>query len=314
MRCCLVLTDASVLFKVNNFKSENVTKIQSEWNRIADAITKMVELLVEFGFNGETLTSQNATIIIAYYLYNGGERDNDSKHALKMYLVHALLSGIFGSSQDQLLTALRSIFRTEIKDENDNVIGYKGKYKKFSFDEMITHELPTRVSLKIRKTDLDDLLTTRKGSQAFTILSLLYPSLKFSEVLFHQDHIHPFSKFTKNNLCNIGIPDCEYAKWIELRDMIPNLQLMEGQQNRIKSDTNFKEWIDSNYKDVDNKVAYILNNYLPPEKENCYEFAEFTRFFDERRKLIKAKLMSILHISDENQIVNNYYENDESDD
>lgn len=36
MRCCLVLTDAPVLYKVNSFKSENVQKIKDEWTKIAE--------------------------------------------------------------------------------------------------------------------------------------------------------------------------------------------------------------------------------------------------------------------------------------
>ena len=34
MRCCLMLTDAPVVYKVNSFKAENVEKIQREWPSI----------------------------------------------------------------------------------------------------------------------------------------------------------------------------------------------------------------------------------------------------------------------------------------
>ena len=64
MRCCLVLTDGPVLYKVNSFKAENVKKIQTEWPKIAKAIEKTVDLLAEFGFNESVLSSQNATIIM----------------------------------------------------------------------------------------------------------------------------------------------------------------------------------------------------------------------------------------------------------
>ena len=72
MRCCLVLSDSPVVYKVHSFKSENVQRIRDEWPNIAKAVEGMVDLLVGFGFNGDLLTSQNATIIIAYYLYKGG--------------------------------------------------------------------------------------------------------------------------------------------------------------------------------------------------------------------------------------------------
>ena len=51
MRCCLMLTDAPVVYKVNSFKTENVQRIQTEWPKIAEAVRKTAGLLAEFGFN-----------------------------------------------------------------------------------------------------------------------------------------------------------------------------------------------------------------------------------------------------------------------
>ncbi len=96
MRCCLVLSDGPVLYKVKSFKAENVQRIRDEWRKIAKAVKETVDLLVEFGFSGSLLTSQNATIIIAYYIYKGGDLSNESKDGIRKYLIHALLNGIYG--------------------------------------------------------------------------------------------------------------------------------------------------------------------------------------------------------------------------
>ena len=77
MRSCLVLTDSPVLFKVGNFKQENIRKIKNEWKKITNAINNTVDLLAEFGFSGETITSQNAVIPIAYYFVKGGIINNE---------------------------------------------------------------------------------------------------------------------------------------------------------------------------------------------------------------------------------------------
>jgi hypothetical protein len=74
-----------------------------------------VDLLVEFGFSGSLLTSQNATIIIAYYLYKGGEQDEESKLGIRKYLVHALLNGIYGSGQEQVISTLRNAFGCNLR-------------------------------------------------------------------------------------------------------------------------------------------------------------------------------------------------------
>ncbi len=166
MRCCLVLTDTPVLYKVNSFKAENVEKIKKEWEKIASAISKTVDLLVEFGFNGSLLTSQNATLIIAYYIYKGGSLSNESKYGIKKYLVHALLNGIYGSSQDQLIATLRNGFRIEEKTE-DGVTNYKARFTTFSFEELLKIELPSRKSLYISENELDKFLTYRKGINSF---------------------------------------------------------------------------------------------------------------------------------------------------
>ena len=94
MRSCLVLTDCHVIFKVNSFKSENVLKIKTEWPTIKDAIKRTVDLLVEMGINGQNLTSQNAIILIAYYIAKGGVIDSTTKKEFQLYIVHALLKNI----------------------------------------------------------------------------------------------------------------------------------------------------------------------------------------------------------------------------
>jgi len=137
MRCCLVLIDGPVFYKVNSFKAENVQKIRDEWPRIADAISKTVDLLVEFGFSDSLLTSQNATIIIAYYLYKGGDQSNVSKDGIRRYLIHALLNGVYGSAQEQVILTLRKALRegtaTELIDVSKPSTG-----RRFSFDKLLT--------------------------------------------------------------------------------------------------------------------------------------------------------------------------------
>lgn len=121
MRCCLVLTDTTVLYKVNSFKTENVQIIMDNWSKIASSINTTVDLLVEFGFNGSLLTSQNASIIIAYYIYKGGEINNYTKKEIRKYLIHALLNGIYGGTQDQVISTLRNFLRKEIKIGDDKI-------------------------------------------------------------------------------------------------------------------------------------------------------------------------------------------------
>lgn len=292
MRCCLVLTDGPVLYKVNSFRQANVLKIQNEWDQISKAIEKTVDLLVEFGFCGNLLTSQNSTIIISYYLYKNGNFDEGSKSDIKKYLIHALLNGVYGSSQEQLINSLRTAFRKEEID-NDGNIKYVGVYSNFSFDEMLKIKLPLQKSLLVSEVDLDRYLSYTKGAASFFVLSLLYPNLRFSEIAFHQDHIHPASSFSDTNFEILKISKEERLDWISLRDCVPNLQLMEGRQNIIKNATPIANWLDQ--KDEADKTAFLNSNYFPPNAS--LDLSEFMNFFNQRKDILRDRLKNVLKMS-----------------
>lgn len=91
MRACLVLCDLPVIFKVEGFKESNIIKIKDNWDNIKDSLEKTFEIISDFGFSYENLTSNNAVIPIAYYLINGGCYDDTSKQEIKRYLIHSLV-------------------------------------------------------------------------------------------------------------------------------------------------------------------------------------------------------------------------------
>jgi uncharacterized protein with ParB-like and HNH nuclease domain len=302
MRCCLVLTDGPVLYKVNSFKSENVQKIKDEWCKIAEAIDKTVDLLVEFGFSQSLLTSQNATIIIAYYIYKGGLNNDTTKPEIKKYLIHALLNGIYGSSQEQLIAVLRNAFRKSDNDENGNtVFGLRSNL--FSFDELLKIELPSRKSLYVTDIELDNFLTYKKGASSFFVLSLLYPNLRYKEVQFHQDHIHPASKFSKEVFNELGLSNEEREEWLTLRDMIPNLQLMEGRQNESKNATEILTWLSQ--KNKNEQVQFKTSNFFP--EDESLEFSNYKSFFEKRKTRLKEELKKVLAINNNAQISNDEF-------
>jgi len=296
MRCCLVLSDGPVLYKVNSFKAENVQSIRDQWPQIAKAISRTVELLTEFGFSSETLTSQNATIPIAYYIYKGGSLDKDSKSGLRMYLIRALLTRLFGSSQDQLLTHLRSKLRTETNKDKAKFV-LKKEYAKFDFEQFSTGFLPGGRSLKITQLDLDRILEYRKGSSAFAVLQLLYPSLRYREVSFHQDHIHPAARFCKDAFDGLGLSQEERELWTNWRDQVPNLQLLEGMQNQSKNDMPIVDWLAK--MSSNQRESFKTQNHLPVDVD--LKFCSFREFFEARRQVLRVHLQGLLDVTDQVQ-------------
>ncbi|HEY1122261.1 MAG TPA: DUF262 domain-containing protein [Haloferula sp.] len=282
MRACLMLTDAPVLFDVRSFKAENVERIRHQWPQIADALVKMANLLSEFGFDGTTLTSQNATLLIAYHLHKGGALDPKSKEGLRQYLLRSLLLGIYGSSQDQLLTFLRNALKA------DGGTGLKSA--QFDFGALAKLELPQGKSLAVTDDDLERILDSTKGYGGFAVLSLLYPHLRFNEVTFHQDHIHPYSGFSKSFFEKQLLSEEERNEWLSRRDRVANLQLLEGKRNQSKSDQPIIDWF-GDLADHE-AVAYRSTHYFPSDVE--LDFTNFRNFYDARRSLLKAKLGAVL--------------------
>jgi hypothetical protein len=290
MRSCLVLTDCPVLFKVRSFRKENIDRIKNEWVKIKSAVSKSVDLLVDFGFNGDNLTSQNAVIPIAYYFVKGGNSDPRSKTELRRYLIHSLLSKTYGGHGDRVLSGFRESLRKEDADT------YVLKQNNFSLDQLADAKLPGKRSLKITEEDIEQILEYNKGSYTFMVLSLLYPNLKFGQVKFHQDHIHPTSLFTEAKLKKHGIPQKRWEEWQEKKDQLPNLQLMEGRENESKNKTPFKQWLhgtdangNSNVIDID---KFKKDNYLPDGIS--LEFRYFEGFFETRKNLLRKEIKKVL--------------------
>ena len=292
MRSCLVLTDCPVLYKVNSFKAENVQKIRDEWLNIAASIKRVVELLVEWGFDGSTLTSQNAIIILAYYIYKGGGTGQDSKNGMRKYLIHALLNNIFGSSQDQLITLLRNGFRLEEISPAGNKT-YAAKFKTFSFEDILTIPLPQQKHLTISEDDLERFLSRKKGPATFSVLTLLYPNLRYNEVSFHQDHIHPDSGFCQENFKGLGLSKELSECWLECKDQVPNLQLMEGRRNESKNATRLADWL--NAMSEETRDRFKCDNYFPTDT-GC-DFSQFTVFFNQRKEIIRNRLREVLVVA-----------------
>lgn len=293
MRSCLVLTDSPIVFKVKSFKTENVLKIKDQWPEIQDAIRETVDLLVEFGFNRYNLTSQNAVIPIAYYIIKKGKLDRKIKNNIQHYLIHSLLKGIFGGQSDTVLSSLRNALRKEVQAGNQK--RFELKNDEYNFSDILRIKLPANKSLYITSEDIEEFLTYKKGSNTFSILSLLYPQLKFNQVQFHQDHIHPESKFSNSELKTIGLDDEQIKIWQNMKDQLPNLQLMEGKENESKYKKHFEVWFngvdDKGMPNVSDKTHFLRQNYIP--ENTSLEFKNFIDFFIARKESLMGKIKEL---------------------
>ena len=288
LKTALVLTDfTDIAFKVDNFNKSNMEKIECNWENIKRAIKQSVNLVSSFGYAGETLSSNNALIPIAYYLLTIGLPENfvesgttrDNKAKIKKWLIMALLKKAFSGQPDNVIRPIRDIIRENGKND-------------FPISQIIDRFKGTNKSILFAEDDIEEYLLKLKygKSETLSTLMLLYPSLDFSNK-FHEDHMYPKSKFKKPYLRKMGVSEDKLDEYIDAVNDISNLQLLPAQLNEEKLNTDFDVWFNENQSLETDKIQYRSIHYLP---EMEYTYPVFLDFLKERKQLLKSKLENIL--------------------
>lgn len=288
LKTALVLTNfPNIAFKVDNFNKPNMMKIEANWENIKRAIKQSVHLVASFGYTGETLSSNNALIPIAYYLLTIGIPDNfvesgtskDNRVKIKKWLIMALLKKTFSGQPDNVIRPIRDIIR-----ENGN--------NEFPITQIIDKFKGTNKSIQFGEADIDEYLLKLKygKSETLSTLMLLYPSLDFSNK-FHEDHMYPKSKFRKSYLRKMGVPEDKLNTYIDSVNDISNLQLLAAQLNEEKLSTDFDVWFNKQQVTDSDKIQYRTIHFLP---EMEYTYPNFLLFMEKRKQMLRKKLIEIL--------------------
>ena len=242
LKACLMLTGADVRFKVGNFKSDQVVKIQKDWPKIKDCVISTFRLIRRFGINPPSLTSKNAVLPVCYYLFvkmkngralyeeiNNLSRLHEQRGAISQWLYMALLKGVFGGQADTILASMRDVIYDNIASDV------------FPLRAIINRYIATNKDLRFDEADIDKLLEAKHGEvRCRTILHLLFPEMNPTEV-FHIDHLHPRSQFESSVLDSYEFlaRDEDLMKFFSNEahcNSIPNLHLLNHSQNQSKND------------------------------------------------------------------------------
>jgi len=291
LKAALVLADISdVAFKVTNFDTDNMAKIEAKWDTIARSLKLGAQLLADFGFSQRTLTANNVLIPIAYYLMTRGVKDNyltqvaeaDDREAVRTWAVRSLVkAGIWGSGLDTLLRTVRDVISKE---------GKKG----FPLSQIESAMVPLGKSLRFEEDELEALLESEYGHRGtFPILSLLYPGHDLRNE-FHEDHVFPKSIFKRKQLAVAGLSPEQIDRYIEQVNLLPNLQLLEGPFNVQKSAKMPQEWIKEQFPKKIDRNAYISKHDLGTIPSTL---ADFGTFFDDRRTRLASRLRKLLNVT-----------------
>lgn len=288
LKACLVLADfTNIAFKIDNFKKENMIKIEEKWEEITRSIYLAITLLSSFGLNRETLTSHNSVIPISYYLLKIGNPSNFevlSKYELnrkliKKWLLKSLLKKVFGAHPENVYRAIREVI---LQNENGE----------FPHDRIVEKFKGNEKSIVFGGDDIENLFDYEYGqSYTFLALALLSPSLDFRNK-FHIDHIFPKSHFKRTKLKNLGLDNDKLQFFLDNYNSLGNLQLLEGIPNQEKSNMAFSEWIIKTYPNEQDRKDYMVKNFIPVGID--LSLSNFEEFIRQRELLMMEKFKEIL--------------------
>lgn len=292
LKTCLVLSGfPNIAFKVDNFSSSNMLKIETNWEKIKESVRLAFELVSSFGFCNENLRSNNTVTPIAYYLMLRGNPHNiiysneeiDNRNKIKSWMIRTILKRTFSGAPEGVITRMRKIF-----DDNTDV-------HSFPLETIIDSFRTGWKSLTFTEEEIDDLLTLSYKNQkadVFATLMLLYPSLNYRNAI-DIDHMYPKSKFTTAKLKEERIPEYQIAYYIDMVNNICNLQLIYHPDNNEKKDSDFETWFDAYNRTNEDKLTYRKLNYLP---SISYTYKNFGKFIEERKLLLKEALCKLLDV------------------
>lgn len=276
MRLALVLVDAATNLKIQSLTKKTVLEIRKNWDNIKSAAERMAQVISDIGLSDATLTSYNATVPIVYYLYKGGKLDStDAKKEVRKFLSVAMAKRLFGVASNRALNSTRTALQ-------------KINCSKTAFSLSLFKEVTLTAgrSFKVTKDDIDYWLDTyEKGQNTYVLLAMLYPHLKLNQVDFHQDHCHPHVGFETRRIKPLNLSEEKIKDWQRKRNLLPNLQFLEGSENERKNKTPLIDWINQG-----NTIEYCPQGI-------SFELKDFDDFFKERRILVKKQLFELFDLT-----------------
>lgn len=284
MKACLVLSDLPNAYKVSNFNKSNLELIRRNWDGIKSALETTVRLINDFGIDRDTLTSSNALLPVAYYIFRTNIRFNatdavssDAIAAISRWLIKALLGSTFGGSSDNTIALSRKIIQESMMlsdkfPERDLLIGLR-KHSQIDFTD---------------SRSLDDLFSIKYSDKGcFLALSLLYPNKRWGTAQYHIDHIFPQAQFAKAKLLSNGVSEWAIDAFISSKDCLANLQLLPSVDNIEKSDTDFSTWIRS-------RTNEFSMQHSIPNDATLHRIESFLEFIKERESLLRNHFSMVL--------------------
>ncbi len=287
----LYLFHNNIKFQINSFDKDFIKSIEAKWEGIKNAFVETFKLLRSFGFEGRTLSSNNAVLPILYFIYHkdltnsivDSVKCSENRALIKKWLLRAIILKPFSGSSDTVLSNTRKAF---IKDFKQNGSFFDREIELFPLEEI---EKEAKYAQIVDEEYLENnIIEWRKNSpEAFAALSLLYPNLDYKNNNFHRDHLHPESAYKEYEKLYKDTNDhISFA----IYDSLPNLQMLDANENKSKNNKPLEQWVNEK---CNRDRKEFLEKHLIPDID--LSLKNFNNFIEERKKIIINRLKVILN-------------------
>jgi hypothetical protein len=277
LKSCLVLLNLPIAYDLLSFNKDTCERILEEWDEIKVAITETVSVCNWFGLNGMNLTSANALIPVAYFIYRSrgtarlrADTESDARNAtlVRRWLMLSLLNGVFSGSSDSMLHQVRDVLKRHSGPGNDFPIR----------DLDATVAKAKRISTSDPKAIERILAIEYKDPRCFLALTLLFDERGWGTIAHDVDHIFPQEAFKSLLKKNKDQKDC-----------LANVTLLLQSENRAKKSMAFQNWIQT-------REPAFRQRHLIPEDRSLWQVDKFPYFLEERSRLIQERLRNVLGV------------------
>ena len=253
-----------------NINKAIVDSLRNNWNSFKQALKNLNELLKEFKIDITRFSSSwNVLLPILYSIYYNPEYQNN-KHAIKVYLLRAILFSYFKSGTTGKLQKMKTYIN--------------------SFDFEISVEMLDQIpELRVSEAKIEEIIVSEKGSR-IAGETLYYLSIEHlnKSIKYEQDHLHPEERFNESKPIKVSFED--WKKWRLIKNQLPNLHLLAGRPNASKSDMRLVDYY--NDMTLEQQQLFMQESMIPLDQS--LEIENFENFFNSRKAIMLKKLDNLL--------------------
>lgn len=282
MRACLTLSGCPLRLKIESFSPASVDRIRENWDEISRLMRTAAALFHEWGLSGKNAVNVHSIIALALLLQAA---PNANASELRQFCLRSLIGALYRRPEG---------FLRHVRDFAQQKLAQSQRFDLGDFGSFLAAK--TGRSLHITSEQLEELLMLHIGDpRSYVLLSLLHPHHASHQQTFHKDHIHPNSGF--GNLESIGVTGPQAQEWLRLKDLLPNLQLLQGQVNNEKRAKPFEAWVQHYLGREEDRLFFLRQNDIPDDVS--LDFQNFEAFFQARKNRLRNRLKALLEVRDE---------------